>query len=57
MEVGSAVEPDTIIGIIEIMKLMNTIRAGVRGTVVEILGVDGALVEVDQTLLRVATRR
>ena len=57
VEVGSAVEPDTIIGIIEIMKLMNTIRAGVRGTVVEILGVDGALVEVDQTLLRVATRR
>jgi acetyl-CoA carboxylase biotin carboxyl carrier protein len=53
VEVGSAVEPDTIIGIIEIMKLMNTIRAGVRGTVVEIPGVDGALVEVDQVLLRV----
>jgi acetyl-CoA carboxylase biotin carboxyl carrier protein len=55
VEIGSAVETDTIIGIIEIMKLMNTVRAGVHGTVVEILGVDGALVEVDQALLRVAT--
>ncbi len=36
VEVGSAVEEDTIIGIIEVMKLMNTVRAGVRGTVAEI---------------------
>ena len=31
------VEEDTIIGIIEVMKLMNTVRAGVRGTVAEFL--------------------
>ena len=37
VEVGAQVEPDTIIGIIEVMKLMNTVRAGVRGEVGEIL--------------------
>ena len=53
VEVGAAVEEDTIIGIIEVMKLMNTVRAGVRGEVAEILAENGALVEFDQTLLRV----
>jgi acetyl-CoA carboxylase biotin carboxyl carrier protein len=53
VEVGAQVETDTIIGIIEVMKLMNTVRAGVRGTVAEILAADGALVEFGETLLRV----
>jgi acetyl-CoA carboxylase biotin carboxyl carrier protein len=53
VEVGSQVEADTIIGIIEVMKLMNTVRAGVRGTVVEVLAADGALVEYGEVLLRV----
>ena len=30
VEVGAPVEEDTIIGIIEVMKLMNTVRAGVQ---------------------------
>jgi acetyl-CoA carboxylase biotin carboxyl carrier protein len=51
VEVGSAVQEDTIIGIIEVMKLMNTVRAGVAGTVVEILAQDGALIEYGQVLL------
>jgi acetyl-CoA carboxylase biotin carboxyl carrier protein len=51
---GSAVREDTIIGIIEVMKLMNTVRAGVVGTVAEILADDGALVEYGQVLLRVS---
>jgi acetyl-CoA carboxylase biotin carboxyl carrier protein len=51
--VGSAVDEDTIVGIIEVMKLMNTIRAQVRGTVAEILAADGALVEYGEMLLRV----
>jgi acetyl-CoA carboxylase biotin carboxyl carrier protein len=54
VEVGSPVEEDTIIGIIEVMKLMNTVRAGMRGTVTEILGRDGVLVEYGETLLRIA---
>jgi acetyl-CoA carboxylase biotin carboxyl carrier protein len=52
--VGSAVEEDTIIGIIEVMKLMNTVRAQVRGTVAEFLAADGALVEYGEILLRVS---
>jgi len=35
------------------MKLMNAVRAGVRGTVTEIVASDGALVEYGETLLRV----
>jgi acetyl-CoA carboxylase biotin carboxyl carrier protein len=53
VEVGSAVEPETVIAIIEVMKLMNTVRAGVRGTVTDILPGDGTLVEYGQTLMRV----
>lgn len=53
VEVGSAVEEDTIIGIIEVMKLMNTVRAGVRGKVSQILGRDGTLVEYGEVLMRV----
>jgi acetyl-CoA carboxylase biotin carboxyl carrier protein len=53
VEVGTAVNEDTIVGIIEVMKLMNAVRAGARGTVVEILGRDGTLVEYGETLLRI----
>jgi acetyl-CoA carboxylase biotin carboxyl carrier protein len=54
IEVGSAVEEDSIIGIIEVMKLMNTVRAGMRGRVVEILAQDGDLVEYGEILVRVS---
>ena len=54
IEVGSQVEEDTIIGIIEVMKLMNTVRAEVSGTVVEILVQDGGVVEYGQVLMRIA---
>jgi acetyl-CoA carboxylase biotin carboxyl carrier protein len=53
IEVGSEVEHDTVVGIIEVMKLMNTVRAGTRGTVTEILIADGVLAEYGQPLLRV----
>jgi acetyl-CoA carboxylase biotin carboxyl carrier protein len=51
--VGDPVEKDTIVGIIEVMKLMNTVRAGIRGAVAEILVADGAFVEYGEILLRV----
>jgi acetyl-CoA carboxylase biotin carboxyl carrier protein len=35
------------------MKLMNSVSAGVEGTVVETLVSDGDLVEFDQVLMRV----
>ena len=53
VEVGSQVEEETLIGIIEVMKLMNTVRAGIRGEVLEILARDGVLVEYGEPLLKV----
>ena len=53
VEVGARVDEDTIVGIIEVMKLMNTVRAAVRGTVVAIQVADGGLVEYGQALLHV----
>ncbi|HVS76358.1 MAG TPA: biotin/lipoyl-containing protein [Steroidobacteraceae bacterium] len=55
VEIGSDVVEDTIIGIIEVMKLMNTVRAGARGRVLEILAQDGGMVEYGQPLLRLET--
>jgi acetyl-CoA carboxylase biotin carboxyl carrier protein len=55
--VGARVEPDTIIGIIEVMKLMNSARAGVTGEVVEILAPNGELVEHGAVLLLVRPER
>lgn len=53
VEVGDQVEEDSAIGIIEVMKLMNSARAGVRGTVVEILAVNGEMVEHGEALMLV----
>ena len=50
---GTVVEPETVIGIIEVMKLMNSVPANLRGEVVEVLAKDGELVEYDQVLMRV----
>ncbi len=52
-QVGDTVSEDTAIGIIEVMKLMNPIRAGVAGTVVAMLAQDGKAVEEGQPLIRV----
>ena len=51
VDVGSRVEADTIIGIIEVMKLMNTVRAGQRGEVAAIPARNGELVEYGEALL------
>ena len=51
--VGSKVAEDTVIGIIEVMKLMNSVSAGVKGEVVEILADNAAAVEYGEILLRV----
>ena len=56
VEVGARVEPDTVIGIIEVMKLMNAVRAGARGVVRDIRARDGVLVEYGETLLLIDAR-
>ena len=52
VEIGSKVEEDTVVGIIEVMKLMNTVRAGVKGEVTEIIAENAALVEYGEVLMR-----
>lgn len=54
VERGSHVDEDTVIGIIEVMKVMNTIKAGVKGVVEEICVNNEELVQFDQTLLYVS---
>ena len=53
VEIGTKVSAETVIGIVEVMKLMNSVRAGVAGEVVEILAENGALVEYGEILMRV----
>jgi len=50
---GARVEPDTVVGIIEVMKLMNSVTANLAGEIVEVVAQDGELVEYDQVLFRV----
>ncbi len=53
VEVGDRVEPDTVVAIIEVMKMMNSVRAGVAGTVVEVCAENAELVKEGQPLFRV----
>jgi acetyl-CoA carboxylase biotin carboxyl carrier protein len=53
VEVGSKVDVETVIGIVEVMKLMNSVPAGVKGEIVEIVGANGELVEHGEVLLLV----
>jgi acetyl-CoA carboxylase biotin carboxyl carrier protein len=53
VEVGSRVEKDTIIGIIETMKVMSSVAAGVTGEIVEIFAENGLMVDKDGVLMRV----
>lgn len=52
---GSKVQPDTVVCIVEAMKLFNEIEAEVTGEIVEILVENGELVEYGQPLFRVKT--
>ena len=51
--VGAAVEPDTVVAIIEAMKVMNEIKAEVKGAIAEVLVEDGKPVEYGQALFRI----
>jgi acetyl-CoA carboxylase biotin carboxyl carrier protein len=51
--IGTRITADSAVGIIEVMKLMNSVAAGVEGVLVEVLVRDGDLVEFEQVLMRV----
>jgi acetyl-CoA carboxylase biotin carboxyl carrier protein len=53
VEVGSHIKQDTIIGIIETMKVMSSIVSGHAGEVVEIVAENGVMVDKDGVLMRV----
>ena len=51
VEVGQKVHSEDTVCIVEVMKLMNHVKAGVSGTVVAILVDNGAMVEFGQVLV------
>ena len=53
VEVGSHVGADTVIGIVETMKLMNSVPAGVAGVVAEFCVTNAELVAQGAALLRI----
>jgi acetyl-CoA carboxylase biotin carboxyl carrier protein len=54
VEIGSTVDPDTVVGIIETMKLMNPVHAGASGTIAEIMAENGAMIGKHAALMRLA---
>lgn len=53
VKAGDAVKKDSIVAIVEAMKLMNEITAGADGTVTEIMVENGQLVEYGQELMKI----
>lgn len=56
VEVGDAVGPDDTVCLVEVMKLFNSVKAGVPGRVLKILPENGAMVEHGQTLMLIEKR-
>ena len=53
IEIGSEVTPDSVVSIIEAMKVMNEIKAEVKGVITQILVENGKPVEFGQPLFKV----
>ncbi len=53
VDIDSVVDPQTVVCIIEAMKVMNEIKAETTGTIVEILVTNGQAVEYGQVLFKV----
>jgi acetyl-CoA carboxylase biotin carboxyl carrier protein len=53
VEVGDRVEPESVVCLIEVMKMMNAVTAGVSGTVVEVCAENAQLVEYGDPLFRI----
>ena len=53
IEVGAAVTEETVVCIIEAMKVMNEIKAEVKGVILEVLVENGKAVEFGQPMFRV----
>jgi len=53
VEVGTVVQAGATLGLMEVMKLFNSLSAEVGGTVVAILAANGAMVEFDQPVFAI----
>ena len=53
VSVGDIVEADSVVSIVEVMKLMNSVPAGVAGEVVAVFASDGEMVEFGQPLFAI----
>lgn len=53
VEEGTHVKPDTIVGVIEVMKLMNSVTAGISGVVTHVLAENAHMVEFGQPLVAI----
>jgi acetyl-CoA carboxylase biotin carboxyl carrier protein len=53
VDVGARVEPDTVVCLIEVMKMMNSIPAGVAGTVLEVVATNAEPVEYGEVLFKI----
>ena len=53
VEVGMPVEPDTVVCIIEAMKVMNEVKAEISGTITEMVATSGSAVEYGQVLYKI----
>ena len=53
VDLGAQVEPDSVVGILEVMKMMNSIQAGVSGTIVEVCAEDAQLMKEGEPLFLV----
>jgi len=53
VNVGDRISEDSAVAIIEVMKLMNSVRSGIAGTVIAVLAENGSAVEEGQPLIRV----
>lgn len=50
VKVGQRITEDTTVGLIEVMKVFNSVRSTVKGTIVELVVQNGQFVEFGQTL-------
>ena len=53
VQIGAAITEDTTVGLIEVMKVFNSVRANVKGTVTQVVAQNGQFVEYGQTLFLV----
>jgi acetyl-CoA carboxylase biotin carboxyl carrier protein len=53
VEIGAKVSAETVVGIVETMKLMNSVYAGAAGEIAEICVGNGQLVEQNHVLMRI----